>query len=79
MAKDKKSKSDGKKAKLAEKKQKQEKKGEKKEKAKLSKADEYVMLPGEAFLILRSKICLERAQRETFPTLVDNLSQGVPS
>ncbi|TAQ89778.1 hypothetical protein B7494_g1886 [Chlorociboria aeruginascens] len=40
MAKDKKSKSEGKKAKLAEKKQKQEKKGEKKEKAKNSKAND---------------------------------------
>jgi len=38
MAKDKKSKSEGKKAKIAEKKQKQEKKGEKKEKSKASKA-----------------------------------------
>jgi hypothetical protein len=38
MAKDKKSKSEGKKAKIAEKKQKQEKKGEKKEKLKASKA-----------------------------------------
>lgn len=40
MAKDKKGKSEGKKAKLAEKKQKQEKKGAKKEKAKASKADD---------------------------------------
>lgn len=40
MAKDKKGKSDGKKAKLAEKKQKQEKKGEKKEKVKKAKADD---------------------------------------
>ncbi|KAL3418988.1 kelch repeats protein [Phlyctema vagabunda] len=40
MAKDKKGKSEGKKAKLAEKKTKQEKKGQKKEKAKASKADD---------------------------------------
>ncbi|KAG0651028.1 Kelch repeat-containing 3 [Hyphodiscus hymeniophilus] len=40
MAKDKKSKSEGKKAKIAEKKQKQEKKGEKKEKTKTAKAND---------------------------------------
>jgi hypothetical protein len=40
MAKDKKGKSEGKKAKIAEKKQKQEKKGEKKEKVKNSKAND---------------------------------------
>jgi hypothetical protein len=44
MAKDKKTKTEGKKARLAEKKQKQEKKGEKKEKAKNAKATEYVVL-----------------------------------
>jgi hypothetical protein len=44
MAKDKKSKSEGKKARLAEKKQKQEKKGEKKDKARNAKVNEYVVL-----------------------------------
>jgi hypothetical protein len=44
MAKDKKSKSEGKKARLAEKKQKQEKKGEQKDKARNAKVNEYVAL-----------------------------------
>jgi hypothetical protein len=43
MAKDKKSKSEGKKAKLVEKKQKQAKKGVEKERAKKAKANEYIL------------------------------------
>jgi hypothetical protein len=44
MAKDKKAKTEGKKARLAEKKQKQEKKGEKREKTKNAKANECLPL-----------------------------------
>lgn len=67
MAKDKRGKSEGKKAKIAEKKQKQEKKGAKKEKTKASKADD-----SDAEDVDLDAVLAEYAKKQVSPTSRNN-------